>query len=191
MSVMGMSPRGLSIGNRRTMPASSMSANGAHWAKFCSMTAGRNSGRSRRSTICASVTVSLGWNSSRQRGMAFSELTLENLAERIAWQVIHQLYGGEALILAQAVIRPLKQSLRCQASLRSGNDEGHRSLSPASALDADDCDFRDVGVSRKDFLDVRSVHVVPAGNDHVLLAVDDLQKAIGIQTADVSGAEER
>ncbi len=52
---------------------------------------------------------------------------------------------------------------------------------------ADDGDLRDGGVSRDRVLDLDGVHILAAGNDHVVEAVDKVDVAVGIDVADVAG----
>ena len=55
--------------------------------------------------------------------------------------------------------------------------------------DADDCRVDHVGMVEQHVFDLDAVHVLARANDHVLRAVDQIEKAVGIEVSDVAGVE--
>ena len=66
------------------------------------------------------------------------------------------------------------------------DDRVHR-LAPLLRRDADHRDLRDRRVRRDRVLDLDGVHVLAAGDDHVLHPVDEEQVAVGVEVAGVAG----
>ncbi len=70
-----------------------------------------------------------------------------------------------------------------------GNDEGHDGFAPVGVGDPDHGDLSDT-VDVDDLgLDLGGVDVHASGDDHVVLAVEQVQEAVGVEPADVAGSE--
>ena len=59
-----------------------------------------------------------------------------------------------------------------------GNDVGDRRLDPSLVGDADQGDFEDLRMADERGFDFSAVHVLAAGDDDVLLAVDDEDESL-------------
>jgi len=68
-----------------------------------------------------------------------------------------------------------------------GDDQRQRDFVPFGVGDADDRDVGHVGVCRDYFLDVSRVDVETTREDHVLLAIQNVEVALVIELADVAG----
>ena len=66
-------------------------------------------------------------------------------------------------------------------------EDGGDPLAPLVVGQADDRAVEDRGVGQQGLLDLGRVDVEPAGDDHVLEPVDDVQVAVVVQVADVAG----
>ena len=85
----------------------------------------------------------------------------------------------------------LVQAFSAAASIdgvRPQHHEGHRRLAPFLRRHADHGGFEHVGVLGQHRFDVAGIDVEAAGDDHVLLAVHQREKAVGVEPADVAGA---
>ena len=89
---------------------------------------------------------------------------------------------------------PLAQS-RTSASRRRGARPAHaerqRRFAPLLARDADHRDVDHVGMPEQQHLDVGGIDVEAAGNDHVLLAVEQDDEAVLVDAAHVARLEEQ
>ena len=70
------------------------------------------------------------------------------------------------------------------------DDPRGRRLAPALGRHAGDRRLGDVGVLAQHRLEVARIEVEAAADDHVLAAVDQRQKAVVVEAADVAGADE-
>ena len=77
--------------------------------------------------------------------------------------------------------------LDCRAGVQL--DDGLDRLAPFLVGHADHRAVLHRGVRPDHLLDLARVHVEPAGDDHVLAAVGDVQVALGVLVADVAGAQ--
>ena len=88
---------------------------------------------------------------------------------------------------------PLSQSRISSALCAAAgfqHDECHGRLSPPIRGDAHHGGFGDGLVAGEDGFQIARVDVEPAGDDHVLLAIHQDEKAVGIEPADVAAADE-
>ena len=69
------------------------------------------------------------------------------------------------------------------------DDDRQRRLAPPRVRDADQRHLGDLGVRGQDVLDLGAVDVLAAGDDHVLLAVDDVEVAVLVLAHQVAGVE--
>ena len=76
-----------------------------------------------------------------------------------------------------------------QRGAGADDDERVRHLAPPLVGMADDGGLEDVGVFVEHALDLGGGDVLPAGDDHVLLAVLDVEEAVLVEPADVAGPE--
>ena len=74
-----------------------------------------------------------------------------------------------------------------RGAARPQHDDRVHLLAPHRVRDADDGDLRDGGVGRDRVLDLDGVHVLAAGDDHVVQPVDEVDVAVGVDVADVAG----
>ena len=97
----------------------------------------------------------------------------------------------QALRLGDAFVAPRHQRICFDAlALANGHDRtGY--LAPLLVLDRDHRDVADARIFANERFDVRRIHVEPAGDDHVLLAVDDVEVAVVVEPAHVARAQER
>ena len=69
------------------------------------------------------------------------------------------------------------------------DDRGGDELAPSGVGQTEDGGFEDGGVRVEDVLDLGGEDLLAAGDDHVLLAIDDVEVALGVEGREVAGAE--
>ena len=117
----------------------------------------------------------------------FAQLLLVDLADRGARQVLGERDALRRLDAAEALLRGGHDvGLRGRPGARRGDDDRVNRLAPAVAGNADDGGESDLGQREQGLLDLARVHVEAAGDDHVLLAIDDRQVAVLVEEADVA-----
>ena len=67
------------------------------------------------------------------------------------------------------------------------NHEGFHGLPPVPVRDANGYGLGDLGVLGQDLIDVLGINIEPAGNDHVLFDVQDVEISVLIHAGDVAG----
>src|SRR5207245_2424656 len=86
--------------------------------------------------------------------------------------------------------RPAGEVVKRRWRGRVGRDDDRdRGLAPPFVLPGYHGDVRDGRMGGQDVLDLGAVDVLPAGDDHVFLAVDDVQEALVVGPYQVAGVE--
>ena len=85
-----------------------------------------------------------------------------------------------------ARVDPLLEILRGNASGFAQHDRRDRGLAPFVVRDAEHGDFADGRMVRGDLLDVLRIDLHAAGIDHVLLAVDEVEKSVLVDVAEIA-----
>src|ERR1700757_1653428 len=141
----------------------------------------------------AAVSDRWWWERSRARlvhaALGPLDLAFEDLACRALGEFLHEpdvprILVGRHLLLDEGCER---RSIRFGTGL-----ECHRGpdfLAELVVRDPQDGDLAHCRMLVKDFLDLARIHVVPAPDDHVLLAVDDEEVAVRIDPRDVAGVK--
>jgi NAD(P)-dependent dehydrogenase (short-subunit alcohol dehydrogenase family) len=83
----------------------------------------------------------------------------------------------------------LDHRFRIQGLARDQNDDRNGPLAPPIIRQADHRDLADLRQLVDHALNLRGRNVFAAGNDHVLLAIDEIEKAFAIHTANIAGPE--
>ncbi len=98
--------------------------------------------------------------------------------------------GRPASTFTAASLCVLPSRALADRGARFEHHAGGRRFPPARRIQTDHRRLLDLRMFAQDRLQIARVDVEPAGDDHVLLSVEQHQKTIGIEPADVSGADE-
>src|SRR6516225_6571530 len=123
--------------------------------------------------------------------VGLAQLTLHDLADRAARQGLTELDGDQPLRLAELSVGPFLDRVLGWIGAIPSHAEGHRRLAPLLARNADHGDIDHVRVLEQQHLDVGGIDVEAAGNDHVLLAVEQDDEAVLVDPAHVARLEEQ
>ena len=100
------------------------------------------------------------------------------------------------MISCFGTLKPARRVRQCSVEGREvearafgQHDDRDRPLAPALIAQADDRDFAHLRQIVDDALDLGGGDVLAAGDDHVLLAVGQIQKAVCVEIADIAAAE--
>src|SRR5581483_7371339 len=104
----------------------------------------------------------------------------------------HREVGGELHVARDLVVGDLALAVLLQGVLGQGGalpdlDPGHQLLAVLDVGDADHLDVAHVGVGVEELLDLPGVDVLPAPDDHVLDAADDVDVAVLVHGGQVAG----
>ena len=111
---------------------------------------------------------------------------LEQLARLGARQLVAQLVLARALVAADALVDERAQLVEVDGLARLRLHDRVHALAPFVVGDAEHRDVEDRGVLVDHRLDLGRVDVDPAGDDHVLLAVADVEVALVVEVRDVA-----
>src|SRR3954469_23397534 len=119
--------------------------------------------------------------------LALLQLLLQDLAGRVARQLVHELD-----VLGHLVAREIRLHLRLDLILRRAaaplrHDERLQPLAELLVVDADHGHLVDALHVRDQVLDLAREHVLAARDDHVVVAAGDVQAALLVEVADVAG----
>ena len=96
---------------------------------------------------------------------------------------------ADALLLAQAHVGPFVQLGLSDSRSGMRHHHGQRGLAPALARQSDHGHLGDRRVLAHNDLDIGWIDVLAARNDHVLLAVDHVEKPLCIEPTEIAGAQ--
>src|SRR6185369_14911281 len=140
------------------------------------------------------------WRSSDMRGPfrgccrgsdeAVAQLALEHLADRAARQLVDDREVRDPLGLAEPLVGPGAQGLGVDRGAFVHDDPRRRRLAPAFGGNAGDRGFDDGGMLAQHRFEVARVEVEAAADDHVLAPIDEREKPVVVEAADVAGADE-
>src|ERR1700683_4355885 len=127
----------------------------------------------------------------RRRGATtrLAQQSFENLAGRGSWQGLNLSEVLRHLELGQPFPTELREFLWRELFTWSHDDVGMGYFSPGFVWVPDDCGFEDARMFVEDTLPLRGGTVLPTRNDHVLLAVLDVQEAVAVQPPHIARAE--
>src|SRR5271166_4499018 len=121
--------------------------------------------------------------------MRLAQLALEDLS---AW-VLRQSVGEDDALgdleRGQDLMSVVQNSCLVQRRARLRNHDGYDRLDPVRMRHADHRDFRHAGEPVNRLLDLAARDIFAAGLDHVLLAVDDADKALFVDGREVARME--
>ena len=92
--------------------------------------------------------------------------------------------------MGQPIAAESDQIVFGQALSGAGHNQGFRRFAPLLMGDADHRAFQYGGMLVEGILDFRRTHVFAAGDDHILLAVDDMDRTGLVPDRQVAGVEE-
>src|SRR5690349_12563411 len=121
---------------------------------------------------------------------AVAQFALEHLADRAARELVDDREVRDTLRLAEPLVRPRAQRLGVDRRAFAHDDPRRRRLAPALGGNAGDRRVGDRGMLAEHRLEVARVEVEAAADDHVLAAIDEREKAVVVEAADVAGADE-
>src|SRR6266542_3986900 len=121
-------------------------------------------------------------------GRPLPQPVLEDLAGGVAGHRVHDLHRGRALVPGQ----PPPAEVDQLGGVRGGPGRGYHDrpdrLPPLLVRHTDHRDLGHRGVLHQDALHLGRVHVLPAGDDHVIDPVGEEQVPVGVQVPGVAGA---
>ena len=138
-------------------------------------------------------TPSTGWEALLRYlagvGVLDAEVLLEDFASAGFWENFYELDVGGAFVAGEQGAG-MGDELGCGDGLAGlEDDEGLGDFAPALVGDGDDGGFKDGGVGEEGVFDFERRDVFTAGNDDVLLAVDEGDVAGGVDGGHVTGME--
>src|SRR5437867_13416719 len=107
-----------------------------------------------------------------------AQLTLEQLAARVARQRLDEVHRLRAFVVREALAQPRDDPGRIRRHAGTQDHAGLHGLAPALVGHADHGAFADRRVRGEHVLDLRGVDVLAARDDHVLQPVVDVQEAV-------------
>src|SRR5882762_2779140 len=119
-----------------------------------------------------------------------TQFALQYLADAGSRESIEELIGRRPLDFADPPIHEGSEGSGIELAPRLRRYEGHWRLAPTLRRHADDSRLQTIRMLDDDGFDVARVDIESPGYDHVLFAIDKRQKAIRIEFADVSRADE-
>ena len=119
-------------------------------------------------------------------GKPFAQGALENFTGRAVWHFIDSEQAARDLVGCQVLAAEGVQrgGVKRMTGARNKNSGGNFAL--VAVRHADDRTYADVRMAEQQIFNLDGVDVVPPGDDHVLLAVDDKQVSVVVQIANVS-----
>src|SRR3954469_22252611 len=117
------------------------------------------------------------------------QLALEDLAGGVAGQGVEDVHRVGALVVREVLPAEGDEPRLGRLLPRLQRHDGLDGLAPGRVGHADDGDLHDRRVLREHPLDLGRVHVLAAGDDHVLEPVLDEHEALVVDAAQVAGAE--
>src|SRR5436190_13147031 len=121
--------------------------------------------------------------------LSLAKLPLQNLARRAHGEPVTKLDQSWVFISRHFAPRPRRQLVRVNLLARLQHDERLDLLPQALVRHADDRRQRDRRMREERLFDFAGVHVEPAPQNHVLLAIDDRQIAVGVELTDIARAK--
>src|SRR5690606_23095704 len=115
------------------------------------------------------------------------ELALQHLAGAGARQLRADVDVLRGLHAAEAAAAEIAERVEIDGGAGGRLDDGGDRLAPLLVRDAEHRAFAHSGEGEDAALDLRRVDVEPAADDHVLLAVDDVDEAVLVLEAHVAG----
>src|SRR5258708_2520518 len=122
-------------------------------------------------------------------GQPISELPADHLAHARLGQAVQEVDLFGRLVLGQPLAAEGKDLVRGGRGAPAQDDKRDHLLAVPRVGPADDGGLGHCWVLEQHLFDIAGVHVQPAADDHVLLAVDDIEVAVGVHAADVAGVQ--
>src|SRR5260370_5894800 len=119
-----------------------------------------------------------------------AQFALQYLADAGPRKDIEEFIGRRPLDFADPAIHEGSQGGGIELAPRLRRYEGHWCLAPTLRRHADDSRLQHIRMLDDDVFDVARVDIESPGDDHVLFAIDERQKAIRIEFSNVSRADE-
>src|SRR4051812_5778381 len=123
--------------------------------------------------------------SAARSGIFFLQLPLQDFSGCVARQLLEELDVARHLVARQVLLHILLDLVLGQLGAAGGDDERLQPLAEVRVLDAHDRGIRDLRVLREQLLDLAGIHVLPARDDHVVLAGVDEQASALIDVSHV------
>src|SRR5947209_2367897 len=115
-----------------------------------------------------------------------AQLALEDLARRVARELIHENDVAGHLVARQVGAHMVLQLGCADLAPRVKADEGTQPLAELLVTDADDRHLTDPREPGEQILDLAGEDVLTAGHDHVVVAAIDEQPLLSVEVTDVS-----
>src|SRR3954454_777977 len=119
----------------------------------------------------------------------FSELTLQNLASRVARELIEEHDLARNLVAGEVLPDPFLEVVLAR-TVRPDHDERLEPPAELVVRDADRGHLDDGVVQRQAVLDLLREDVLTAGDDHLVVAALDVEPAVAVEAADVAGGHQ-
>src|SRR4051794_603212 len=119
------------------------------------------------------------------RSVGFGELTLEDLASRVAWELIEEHDLARNLVAGEVLPDPV---LEVVLARRFGSDDHEclQALAELLVVDADRGHLDDGLVTREAVLDLLREDVLATRDDHLVVAALDVEPPVRVEAADVA-----
>ena len=115
---------------------------------------------------------------------------MQNLSRRRAWNLSlgNERHCTRALVAGHLVAAPVEYRGFGRLRVLEHDENGVHRLAPFLVRHAEHSDILDAGVARQQAFDLARVHVLAAADDHVTLAVDQIDEAVLIAPRHVANA---
>src|SRR5690606_6220833 len=120
--------------------------------------------------------------------VALADLAAQDLSVGALGQLVHLLDRARPLVGAHAPATPGEEAFLIEGAVRARDHQRVHLLAPLLAGDADDDGLLHVRMRVQGFLHFPGIDVAAAGDDHLLLAVGDVEEAVLVEPADVAAA---
>src|SRR5918994_1268231 len=118
--------------------------------------------------------------------VGLAQFAFHDLANGAARKRIAELHGSKPLGLAELPVGPLADFVLRRRGAGPAHAKRHRRFAPLLARDADHRHVDHVGVLQQHDLDVGGIDVEAAGDDHVLLAVEQDDETVLVDATHVT-----
>src|SRR5258708_6544856 len=122
-------------------------------------------------------------------GQPIPELPADHLAHARLGQAVQEVDLLGRLVLGQPLAAEGQDLVSGGLGVPAQDDEGDHLLAVPRVGPADNGGLGHRRVLEQHLFDIAGVYVQPAADDHVLLAVDDIEVAVAVHAADVAGVQ--
>src|SRR6266851_8946496 len=118
--------------------------------------------------------------------VAIAQFTAQHLSHGVARQDVDEFHRARQLVAGELSVAEADDVLRRRALARVQDNAGTRRFSPLLVGHAHHRHLEDLGMQHQHALDLGGIDVLAAADDHVVLAIDQMQEALLVEVAHVA-----